>query len=198
MTRTRSILHIAATLLLTATAVHSPSAFALGEKSHVASTPTPGSFPLATTATAAPLYVDTTDWPGVLHAVSNLASDINQVTSHTPESSTPSQSNKTSSSSEPSAAAPSSTSSSPNTNSTSARSAATGRPPSHKQFPTHSPALAAHWSSQAPTSAAPSSPSTISPSRSASLPGPGGPMSPFAIRTRSTSHPAVTSSPNPA
>ena len=85
MTRTRAVVHIAATLLLTAAVLHSRSAFALGEKSHVSSTPTPGAFALATTTTVAPLYVDSADWPGVLHAVSNLDSDINQVTNHTPE-----------------------------------------------------------------------------------------------------------------
>ena len=85
MTRTRTVLHIATTLLLTATAVHSPLCLRTRRKiarrlhSHTRG------LPLATTTTAAPLYVDTTDWPGVLHAVSNLASDINQVTNHTPE-----------------------------------------------------------------------------------------------------------------
>jgi Glycosyl hydrolase family 115/Gylcosyl hydrolase family 115 C-terminal domain len=85
MTRTRTLLHIATTILVTAAVLHSRSAFALGEKSHVASTPAPGAFALATTTTAAPLYVDNADWPGVLHAVSNLASDINQVTGQKPD-----------------------------------------------------------------------------------------------------------------
>ena len=85
MTRTRTFPHLATALLLATTILHSHSAFALGEKSHVASTPTVGAFPLATTTAAAPLYIDSADWPGVIHAVSNLASDIDQVTNHTPE-----------------------------------------------------------------------------------------------------------------
>ena len=86
MTRTGTLSNLlVATLFLGITILHSHCAFALGEKSHVASTPTPGAFPLATPTTAAPIYIDTSDWPGVLHAVSNLASDIDQVTSHTPE-----------------------------------------------------------------------------------------------------------------
>jgi Glycosyl hydrolase family 115/Gylcosyl hydrolase family 115 C-terminal domain len=85
MIKTRIFLNLSvATLLFSATALQ-PQAYALGEKSHISPTPIPGAFVLATRSTAAPLYVDNADWPGVQRATSNLASDINQVTGHRPE-----------------------------------------------------------------------------------------------------------------
>jgi hypothetical protein len=86
MTAARTPLKLAAAALLLAAALSQPrSALALGELQHVAFTPTPGAFPLATPRATAPIYVDSADWPGVQRAASNLASDIAQVTTRTPE-----------------------------------------------------------------------------------------------------------------
>ena len=55
-------------------------AFALGEKSHVTSTPQAGSFALVERRTPATIFVDPAEWPGVLHAATNFASDVQQIT----------------------------------------------------------------------------------------------------------------------
>jgi len=60
-------------------------AFALGEKSHVTSTPQAGSFALVERRTPATIFVDPAEWPGVLHAATNFASDVQQITGVAPE-----------------------------------------------------------------------------------------------------------------
>ncbi|HXE08375.1 MAG TPA: glycosyl hydrolase 115 family protein [Acidobacteriaceae bacterium] len=59
-------------------------AFALGEPSHVSTAPSPASFALAADHHSAPLYIDSADWPGVLHAAQNFANDVQQVTGDVP------------------------------------------------------------------------------------------------------------------
>jgi hypothetical protein len=72
--------------LVLATAMLGPqAAFALGETSHIASSNRPGAFSLVQRRTAAAIYVDSTEWPGVLHAATNLSSDIQQVTGFAPK-----------------------------------------------------------------------------------------------------------------
>jgi hypothetical protein len=56
------------------------AAWAIGQTRYVDATPTPGSFPIAKAA----IYVDSTDWPGVIRAATDLQSDIARVTGHTP------------------------------------------------------------------------------------------------------------------
>ena len=53
---------------------------ALGEPQYITTTAGPGSFPLAHNGTAAKLYLDAEDWPGVLRAAHDLQSDIQRVT----------------------------------------------------------------------------------------------------------------------
>jgi hypothetical protein len=60
------------------------SALALGEKSHITTAPEAGSFALVAKQVPAKLYVDSADWPGVLHAATNFSSDVQQVTGCTP------------------------------------------------------------------------------------------------------------------
>ena len=60
-------------------------AFGLGEKSHVTTVAEAGSFALVSGKTAAAVYVDDKDWPGVARAVGSFAGDINQVTGLTPQ-----------------------------------------------------------------------------------------------------------------
>jgi hypothetical protein len=64
--------------------VGSSEAFALGEPQHVTSTPAPNSFALASHGSAAPLVVDSSDWPGVQRAVNTFAFDVHAVTALTP------------------------------------------------------------------------------------------------------------------
>ncbi len=77
-------------------------------------------------------------------------------------------------------------------------SPASGNPTSPKRSPTPFRALTVPSSSSAATNAAPSTASTKSPNKWASLPGIGGPMSPLHIRTISSSNPAATYMANPA
>ena len=64
---------------------HAAFALDLGETSHVATAPQPGAFPLVDKQKPAKIYVDSAEWPGVLHAATNFASDVEQVTGHAPE-----------------------------------------------------------------------------------------------------------------
>jgi len=56
------------------------SAWAVGQPAYVESRPAPGSFALVQGATAAPIHVDGSDWPGVVRAARDLQSDIHKVT----------------------------------------------------------------------------------------------------------------------
>jgi len=60
-------------------------AFGLGEKSHVTTVAEAGSFALVSGKTAAAVYVDDKDWPGVARAVGSFAGDVGQVTGQTPQ-----------------------------------------------------------------------------------------------------------------
>ena len=57
---------------------------AIGFTRYVEMTAGRGSFPLVGPRGAAPIYVDTADWPGVIRAVSDLQADIQRVTSLSP------------------------------------------------------------------------------------------------------------------
>ncbi|MGD0307569.1 MAG: hypothetical protein ABSC71_22320, partial [Candidatus Acidiferrales bacterium] len=57
---------------------------ATSQKQIVAATPSAGSFTVAQNGTAAKIYVDSGDYPGVLRAANDLAADINRVTGITP------------------------------------------------------------------------------------------------------------------
>ncbi|MEI6861301.1 MAG: glycosyl hydrolase 115 family protein [Verrucomicrobiota bacterium] len=59
-------------------------ALALGQEKYVALTPSAGSFALAQGASAAAIYVDPADWPGVVRATKDLQADVNRVTGVTP------------------------------------------------------------------------------------------------------------------
>lgn len=64
-------------LLLTGSAAAQPAAYISAKKSS-------GSFPLAVSGKAAPLYASAQDWPGVLRAARDLQADIHRVTQLTP------------------------------------------------------------------------------------------------------------------
>ncbi|RSK33804.1 glycosyl hydrolase 115 family protein [Hymenobacter metallilatus] len=64
-------------LLLTGSAAAQPAAYISANKSS-------GSFPLAVSGKAAPLYASAQDWPGVLRAARDLQADISRVTRLTP------------------------------------------------------------------------------------------------------------------
>ncbi len=55
-------------------------AYGLGEKSHVTTVAGAGSFSLVSEKSAAAVYVDDKDWPGVVRAVGSFAGDVEQVT----------------------------------------------------------------------------------------------------------------------
>jgi hypothetical protein len=57
---------------------------AIGQDPWVESAPAPGSFSLVQQGAAAPLYVDSQDFPGVIRATDDLKSDIARVTNVTP------------------------------------------------------------------------------------------------------------------
>lgn len=61
-----------------------PSAYGLGQKRYVETTPHSGDFVLARSGGAAALYVDSGDYPGVIRAVGDLQADLARVTSITP------------------------------------------------------------------------------------------------------------------
>ncbi len=52
----------------------------IGRTAYVATTAAPGSFPLVRNRRAATLYVDATDWAGVVRAAGDLQADVNRVT----------------------------------------------------------------------------------------------------------------------
>lgn len=59
-------------------------AFAIGQTRYIETASSRGSFPLVGPSGAASLYVDATDWPGVVRAVGDLQADIQRVTTLTP------------------------------------------------------------------------------------------------------------------
>ena len=65
-------------LLLAACFTHSSTAFALGEKQHVIFTADSAAFPIAQSGITTPIYIDSADWPGAIHAASNLSSDTSK------------------------------------------------------------------------------------------------------------------------
>jgi hypothetical protein len=75
------------TLILAAVALVTvpPAALALGQRSIVSEMPSAMSFSLVDTEGAAPLWVDSAEWPGVVRAVSDFREDIRRVTGATPE-----------------------------------------------------------------------------------------------------------------
>ncbi len=60
-----------------------PRVFALGETNYIESASAPGNFALVADD-AAGLLVDTNDWPGVIRAANDLATDVNRVTGKSP------------------------------------------------------------------------------------------------------------------
>ena len=72
------------TLAAVALAAIPEKVLAIGFTRYVEITAGRGSFPLVGPRGAAPIYVDTTDWPGVIRAVSDLQADIQRVTSLSP------------------------------------------------------------------------------------------------------------------
>jgi hypothetical protein len=57
---------------------------ALGETSYVETVPSAGAFPLCDANSAATIFVESNDWPGVVRAAGDLQADINRVTGKTP------------------------------------------------------------------------------------------------------------------
>src|SRR6516164_7745583 len=57
-----------------------PCLYALGLPSYIVSQPAPGAIPIVQGRVAAPILVDATDWPGVVRAAGDLASDVERVT----------------------------------------------------------------------------------------------------------------------
>ena len=57
-----------------------PDVMAIGQERYVASSFARGSFPLVQGNSAAAIYVDSKDWPGVIRAANDLQADIARVT----------------------------------------------------------------------------------------------------------------------
>ncbi|WP_246558912.1 glycosyl hydrolase 115 family protein [Hymenobacter piscis] len=72
-----ALLSLLLLLLLTGSVAAQPAAYISAKKSS-------GSFPLAVSGKAAPLYASAQDWPGVLRAARDLQADIQRVTQLTP------------------------------------------------------------------------------------------------------------------
>jgi len=70
-------------LAITALASISPAAFALGEPEYIETASSRGSFALVSD-TAAGILIGTNDWPGVIRAANDLATDIQRVTGRSP------------------------------------------------------------------------------------------------------------------
>src|SRR5664280_1914340 len=68
---------LAGTFLLLA---FSSNGFAIGQASYVDTVARPGSFAVAQAKTAATIYVDSNDWPGVVRAAGDLQADSERVT----------------------------------------------------------------------------------------------------------------------
>ena len=83
--RSRGTIGLGGVFLFVAISLSACQAFALGEKSHVTTAPETSSFALVQKQAPARVFVDPADWPGVLHAATNLISDVQQVTRKSPE-----------------------------------------------------------------------------------------------------------------
>ena len=59
-------------------------AHAIGQTRYILEKPAPGAFPMVQAKTAAAIYVDSADWPGVARAAADLQADIARVTAVTP------------------------------------------------------------------------------------------------------------------
>ncbi|MDU0369037.1 glycosyl hydrolase 115 family protein [Hymenobacter endophyticus] len=75
--RRSALLSLLLLWLLAGSVAAQPAAYVSAKKSS-------GSFPLAVSGQAAPLYASAQDWPGVLRAARDLQADINRVTKRTP------------------------------------------------------------------------------------------------------------------
>jgi hypothetical protein len=60
------------------------TAHAIGQPRYILQEPAPGAFPIVQAKTAAAIYVDAADWPGVARAAADLQADIARVTAVTP------------------------------------------------------------------------------------------------------------------
>jgi len=60
------------------------TALAIGQPRYILDKPAPGAFPMVQARAAAPIYVDSADWPGVARAAADLQADIARVTAVTP------------------------------------------------------------------------------------------------------------------
>jgi hypothetical protein len=60
------------------------TAHAIGQTRYIIEKPAPGAFPIVQAKTAAAIYVDPADWPGVARAAADLQADIARVTAVTP------------------------------------------------------------------------------------------------------------------
>ena len=84
--RARGILNwITGALLLFASSVSCQLCFAIGGPGYVKTASAPGSFPLVQSGTAAKIYVDPRDWPGVQRAAHDFQADIYRVTGIEPQ-----------------------------------------------------------------------------------------------------------------
>src|SRR6187549_2952446 len=72
-------------LLAVFLAVFASGFAALGDRPLLVDPAAPGAFPLVTETAAAPLFVASADWPGVIRAAGDLQADIQRVTGRRPE-----------------------------------------------------------------------------------------------------------------
>ena len=175
------------------------AAFGLGQPRYVENSPRPGSFAIVHDGQASPLYVNVSDYAGVVRAAGDLQSDIARVTSVTPTITHPSSGLPTH------VVIIGTLGKSPLIDAWSQRQ--DRRRPDRRQMGIVSDsgcsrsrcrASPARSSSPAATSAARSTASTISPSRSAFRPGTGGPMCRCAAQDALFVKPGVTSQGAPA
>jgi hypothetical protein len=83
VTPRRHLVWLGAALLQGALSLPLPAA--VGDATLLADRPTMGAFPLVDASSAAPLYTDAADWPGVRRAAGDLQTDIERVTALRPE-----------------------------------------------------------------------------------------------------------------
>jgi hypothetical protein len=60
--------------------LRSAHAAAIGQTRYILDRPAAGAFPIVRSGTAAPIYVDSADWPGIARAAADLEADIQRVT----------------------------------------------------------------------------------------------------------------------
>ncbi len=71
---------IAAVLIAFFIVPFASDALAIGQTQYVRTAPEPGSLPIVHSGSAATIYIDPGDWPGLIRAANNLKSDIARVT----------------------------------------------------------------------------------------------------------------------